>query len=72
MDLNQFINPDMKKQTYKATFKIGNEKITKFISAYSEQNARAAVEQELKKEYPNSKIISIEVKELIKNTETAQ
>ncbi|GEM_PF-2771455 len=64
MDLNQFINPDQKKQTYKVSFKIGNEKITKFISAYSEQGAKSTAEQELKKEHPDSKIIFIEVKEI--------
>ena len=69
MNLNQFINPDQKKQTYKVSFKIGNAKITKFISAYSEQSAKVATEQELKKEYPNSKISFIEVKELTKHQE---
>ena len=69
MDLNQFINPNQKKQTYKVSFKIGNEKITKFISAYSEQSAKASAEQELKKERPNSKIVFIEIKELTKKQE---
>lgn len=69
MDLNQFINPNQKKQTYKVSFKIGNEKITKFISAYSEQSARTAAEHELKKERPNSKIAFIEIKKLAKNKE---
>ena len=69
MDLNQFINPDQKKQTYKVSFKIGNEKITKFISAYSEQSAKASAEQELKKERPNSKILFVEIKELTKKQE---
>ena len=69
MDLNQFINPDQKKQTYKVSFKIGNEKITKFVSAYSEQSAKSTAEQELRKEHPNSKIIFIEIKELIKSKE---
>ena len=66
MDLNQFINPNQKRQTYKVSFKIRNEKITKFISAYSEQGAKSTVEQELKKEHSNSKIIFIEVKEISK------
>ena len=47
MDLNQFINPNQKRQTYKVSFKIRNEKITKFISAYSEQGAKSTVEQEV-------------------------
>lgn len=69
MDLNQFINPGQKKQTYKVSFKIGNEKITKFISAYSEQGARNTAEHELKKERPNSKIAFIEIKEINKKME---
>ncbi|MDP3765046.1 MAG: hypothetical protein Q8R04_00885 [Nanoarchaeota archaeon] len=69
MDLNQFINPNQKKQTYKVSFKIGNEKITKFISAYSEQGAKSTAEQELKKERQNSKIVFVEIKELTKNKE---
>ena len=69
MDLNQFINPNQKKQTYKVSFKIGNEKITKFVSAYSEQSAKSTAEQELKKERQNSKIVFVEIKELTKNKE---
>ena len=69
MDLNQFLNPDQKRQTYKVSFKIGNEKITKFISAYSEQGAKSTAEQELKKERQNSKIVFVEIKELTKNKE---
>lgn len=69
MDLNQFINPYQKKQIYKVSFKIGNEKITKFMYAHAEQSARAAAEQELRKERPNSKITFIEIKELTKTRE---
>lgn len=69
MDLTKFINPNQKKHTYKISFKIANEKITKFISAYSEQSAKALAEQDIKKEHPNSKIAFIEIKELTKSKE---
>ena len=69
MDLNSFIGETEKKEIYKVTYMLGNEKIKRFVSAYSEKNAKYQLEQDLKKEYPGKKIKILEVKLIEKKKE---
>lgn len=69
MDLNSFIGETKEKGTYKITFMLGNEKIKRFLSAYSKENAKHQLEQDLKKEHPGKKIIISEVKLIEKKKE---
>ena len=48
---------------------MGNEKIKRFVSAYSKENAKHQLEQDLKKEYPGKKISILEVKLIEKKKE---
>lgn len=69
MDLNAFIETSKKKENYKVTYALGNQTIKRFVSAYSEENAKHLVEQDLKKEHPGKKISILEVKLIEKKIE---
>ena len=66
MDLNSFIGESKDKGNYKLTFMLDNQKIKRFVSAYSKENAKYQLEQDLKKEYPNKKSKILEVKKIEK------
>ena len=62
MDLNAFIQTSKEKENYKVTYEVGNEKIKRFVFAYSKENAKHQLEQDLKNEHPGKKITISEVK----------
>ncbi len=61
MDLNSFIS-NAEKRIYKITYNIAESRITRFLTASSKENAKYLLEQDFKKDNPESKfkIISIE------------
>ena len=69
MDLNSFIETSKERENYKVTYALGNQKIKRFVSGYSKENAKHLVEQDLKKEHPGKKIIISEVKLIQKRIE---
>ena len=69
MDLNSFIETSKERENYKVTYALGNQKIKRFVSGYSKENARHLVEHDLKTEYPGKKIIISEVKLIPKRRE---
>ena len=69
MDLNSFIETSKERENYKVTYVLGNQTIKRFVSAYSKENAKHLVEQDLKKEHPGKKITISEVKLIQKRTE---
>lgn len=68
MDLNSFIgNND--KRLFKIKFLSAETKITRFISAYSKENAKYLLEQEIKKDYPGAKSKILDIKDLSQKEE---
>lgn len=63
MDLTNFM-PVIEKKTYKVTYFVDNSKIKSFIRAVSKENANYLIEQNLKKEYPDSKVKIISVDDI--------
>ena len=68
MDLNSFINGDKEKTLYKITFLLDEEKIKRFVYAYSKDNAKYQFEQDIKKEHPDKKVKIVEIKLIEKKT----
>ena len=68
MDLNSFLgNND--KRIFKIKFLSAETKITRFISAFSKDNAKYLLEQEIKKEGESAKIKILEIKDLSQKEE---
>ena len=68
MDLNSFLgNTD--KRIFKLTFLSAETKIIRFISAYSKENAKYLLEQEIKKDYLGAKSKIIDIKDLSQKEE---
>ena len=65
MDLTNFIG-NVDKEMYKVSFLIDDTKVKRFIRAVSKENARYLIEQDLKKEYPQSKFSIVSVDDVIK------
>lgn len=63
MDLNKFIPNSQKKQLFKLAFQDGKTKVKRFVKAYSKENAKHILEQDLKEEFPNKnfKITKVEL-----------
>ncbi len=63
MDLTNFM-PAVEKKMYEVTYFASDSKIKTFIRAVSKENANYLIEQDLKKEYPDSKIKIMAVDDL--------
>jgi hypothetical protein len=66
MDLNAFIGNSEEKSLFKVKFEFDNQKITRYIDAYSEANAKFLAEQSIQKEYPGKKVKFTEIKKVAK------
>ena len=65
MDLNSFIG-NTEKQIYKITFILAESKITRFISAHSQENAKYLLEEQIRKESHGAKLKVLDIKEITK------
>ena len=64
MNLNDFINAGTPKHNFKVVAMIGNTRLTKFVMAHSEDEAKSAINLEIKKEHPKTAFKIKEVRDL--------
>lgn len=64
MNLNSFLNEGKPKSNFKVIVALGNTKLTRFISAYSDEDAKSILLSEMKKDYPGFSYKIKEVKNL--------
>jgi hypothetical protein len=65
MDLNNFIGNN-EKRNYKITYLLAETKIKRFVSATSKENAKYLLEQDIKKECPDTKFKILEIEDITK------
>ncbi len=55
MNLNSFIQSDVKEYLFKVSLEVGKTKVTKFVNGTSIENAKLKIIEELQKEYKDCK-----------------